>query len=247
MAKNGISPALANKILSDVGPNAAFWIHNGSVIRNIHELIPALASMSDEAYQHHVNETKNDFANWVKDILNDKALSKELMTAYSRKKTMEVIKKRITYLEKVLDEAKEEEHSPRPVLSKKIFPFITQEEKYKEKKGKLLEKERLEENGGFLELTKVPKEHEDVPEEELSGHEQDKQESATNELEPSMYDPEETVEKIEADQSTHLEQIKHDILEETYRKIAFEKLMNRILFLIIGLISGILIGIYFVK
>jgi hypothetical protein len=61
----------------------AFWVYEGPVyegpvLANLRDLRDALASMDDVTFVYHVNEDKNDFANWVRDVLNDVELSRKL-------------------------------------------------------------------------------------------------------------------------------------------------------------------------
>ncbi len=58
-----------------------FWTTDGKVLSNVAELCDALASMSDEVFLHHANADKNDFANWVEAVLEDRDLAKSLRSA----------------------------------------------------------------------------------------------------------------------------------------------------------------------
>jgi len=48
-----------------------------------------------------VTKEKNDFSNWVKDIIEDVELSNDLLKAKTRKKTFETVSQRIEQLEKL--------------------------------------------------------------------------------------------------------------------------------------------------
>ncbi len=41
--------------------------------------------MADEIFYHHVNEAKNDFANWIKDIIGEIELADQLMNINTKK------------------------------------------------------------------------------------------------------------------------------------------------------------------
>lgn len=72
-----------------------FKLHKTSIeIRSIQELAEALEIMSDESFNHHVSEHKNDFAAWVHDILHDTELSTRLKGAKTRAESLELVKKR---------------------------------------------------------------------------------------------------------------------------------------------------------
>ncbi len=98
IAKNNLLPENANLILSDVVPKHEFSIHMGISIKNLRELAEALEIMDDDAFKHHVTKEKNDFSNWVKDIIEDVELSKDLLKAKTRKKAFEAVSQRIEQL-----------------------------------------------------------------------------------------------------------------------------------------------------
>ncbi len=60
-----------------VSPELRFKVHDGSTISSIAGLQKALIHMDDIAFAHHVNENKNDFASWVKDVFKDEALANQ--------------------------------------------------------------------------------------------------------------------------------------------------------------------------
>jgi hypothetical protein len=60
-----------------------FWLKNGAAIKSIDELSKALKTMPDDVFNHHVNSEKNDFANWICDVLKDKKLAQKISSAKS--------------------------------------------------------------------------------------------------------------------------------------------------------------------
>lgn len=86
--------------LQDVPAENAFWVQDGRVLKNLDELHMALSEMSDETFQHHVNDEKNDFHNWVRDIVNDQMLAKELAKVKDRKAAHKRVKARVEKLHK---------------------------------------------------------------------------------------------------------------------------------------------------
>lgn len=55
-----------------------FVLSSGESIANLKELAAALPKMSPEVFAHHVNEHKNDFANWAHDIFKERTLAEDL-------------------------------------------------------------------------------------------------------------------------------------------------------------------------
>jgi len=87
-----------NKILVDVPEDKAFWCYGGETFRSLQELAVALEHMSDEAFQHHVTEHKNDFSNWVRDVFGDTTLAKQLSKVTDKNQTAGKIRARIKTL-----------------------------------------------------------------------------------------------------------------------------------------------------
>ncbi len=94
-------PEDANLILTDVIPKHYFNLHMGTSIRNLQELADALEIMDENTFKHHVTKDKNDFSNWVKDVVCDIDLSKELLKAKTREEALKIMKKRIGKLDKL--------------------------------------------------------------------------------------------------------------------------------------------------
>lgn len=55
-----------------------FWTTDGKVLSNLLELRDAFERMSDKVFTYHVTKDKNDFADWVEDVLGDRELGKAL-------------------------------------------------------------------------------------------------------------------------------------------------------------------------
>ena len=73
-----------------------FKLHKTSIeLNNLHELADALEIMSDDSYDHHVTQTKNDFATWVSESLKNQELSSKLKNARSRQDAYKIVKNQI--------------------------------------------------------------------------------------------------------------------------------------------------------
>ena len=86
----------AAALLRDVPKRNSFKLHKTEIeINNLFELADALEIMSDESYNHHVSSSRNDFANWVRDIVKDEELSIALHKAKDKKDAFKIVKNRI--------------------------------------------------------------------------------------------------------------------------------------------------------
>ena len=91
---------LALKVLGDAGSDKEFRFCNGLHIKNLHELLLAFEAIEDDVYQFHANNEKNDFSNWVKDVLGDEELASNLRMKDMEEATL-ILKDRIDYLKTI--------------------------------------------------------------------------------------------------------------------------------------------------
>ena len=98
-AKAGAGTKPAKKRLARVPDQYVFYCCDGSVYRDMAELAAGLAAMSDETFAYHSNTEKQDFCNWVRDIIEDIELAEDLAGAASRERAATCVAQRITWLE----------------------------------------------------------------------------------------------------------------------------------------------------
>lgn len=80
--KSGTKSKKSDKrVLVCANGEQCFWATDGRIIANLVELRDALAQMEKEVFKHHVNSDRNDFANWINDVLQDPELAQELRSA----------------------------------------------------------------------------------------------------------------------------------------------------------------------
>lgn len=104
----------AAAILSHVSTHSSFQLHQGRELRSLRDLYDALGSMSPDIFQHHVSPIKNDFANWIQDILGDDRLAKKIMPVKDKEKVRSLIEERIQELNRILEKDKKIEQKPQP-------------------------------------------------------------------------------------------------------------------------------------
>ena len=88
----------AGALLNNVPDEYVFYLNDGRILRNMEELKDALKSMSDELYAYPVNAEKNDFSNWVRDIICDEKLARDLLKSKDRIQSYRVVAQRIAFL-----------------------------------------------------------------------------------------------------------------------------------------------------
>ncbi|MEM4755894.1 MAG: hypothetical protein QW594_02065 [Candidatus Woesearchaeota archaeon] len=118
--------------LKDVPEGKEFFVVNGFLLRNLRDLREALAGISPEVFAHHVTAQRNDFANWIEDIIGDKELAAALRKTKDQKKMQVLVKNRIDTLKTIISAAyyaemkAAEKRMPQPTTTK---PLTTTEEK----------------------------------------------------------------------------------------------------------------------
>jgi hypothetical protein len=94
------------KFLEEVEEAKAFWLKIAhekilTKVRDLGSLVKELAKAPAEAVAFHLREGKNDFANWIEDVVGDRVLAIRLRALKARnwremqRKIVETIKKRI--------------------------------------------------------------------------------------------------------------------------------------------------------
>jgi len=94
-----ISKEEANRRLGDVPDEKHFWCHDGKLVKNLAELEKALNNMSDETFHYHSSEGRNDFSNWIRDVVGDEKLANDLTKAGSRTQANKAVAQRIAFLQ----------------------------------------------------------------------------------------------------------------------------------------------------
>ncbi len=89
----------AQHYLSSVPEEYLFWCHDGQVLRNLMELKNAFEMMTDDTFSYHSNAEKSDFSTWVKDIIGDEKLARDLRKAADRTQAAKATSARSSFLE----------------------------------------------------------------------------------------------------------------------------------------------------
>ena len=92
---------LRERVLSDCPQGLEFWTCHGTIVKNIYELKNTIRGLNEYAFKYHVNEDhkKNDFAEWITDVIGDDNLAHELDGILDKEEYWKIIEKRIKQLE----------------------------------------------------------------------------------------------------------------------------------------------------
>ncbi|MDP7115675.1 MAG: hypothetical protein QF632_04995 [Candidatus Woesearchaeota archaeon] len=89
-----------HKLLKKVKPEHEFILRTGVTIKSLEDLSRILKKMDEEVFSHHVNDTKNDFKNWINDIVKDEQLADTLGSLIKKNEILSAIESRINQLQK---------------------------------------------------------------------------------------------------------------------------------------------------
>ena len=88
----------AKRLLANVPEEYLFWCNDGRQLWNMKELGEALASMTDETFAYHSNAEKKDFSKWVREIIGDEKLARDLEKSLNRTQAAKKVADRIAFL-----------------------------------------------------------------------------------------------------------------------------------------------------
>jgi hypothetical protein len=93
-----ITKAAAKERLSDVSEEKRFWCRDGRFLKNLEELETALGQMTADTFSYHSNESKTDFSNWVRDVIGDDKLARDLLKSTTQAQAAKNVAARINWL-----------------------------------------------------------------------------------------------------------------------------------------------------
>ncbi|MEK6964052.1 MAG: hypothetical protein AABX70_06480 [Nanoarchaeota archaeon] len=97
-----------NTFAKEAAPDKQFILKNGERIASLKDLVEKLDSMSEEVFKEHVTENKNDFANWIKEVLKQEKLSEEIRTKKAKEDLLSILKEEGSEVQTRLDKEKAE-------------------------------------------------------------------------------------------------------------------------------------------
>jgi hypothetical protein len=62
-------------------PKKHFYLKDGGSLSSLDELFAELQTMEGHVWDHHTNQGRNDFATWVRDVMEDRFLAKNIELA----------------------------------------------------------------------------------------------------------------------------------------------------------------------
>lgn len=82
-----------NQILEKEAPKEYYFnLVNGQKIKNLNDLRKALSYMTEDEFTHHVNQEKNDFAKWIRDVLQNQDIYERIKDKKTKEGIQEILK-----------------------------------------------------------------------------------------------------------------------------------------------------------
>ena len=82
-------------ILADVPGDKVFWSNDGLIMRNMNDLASALQKMKATTFKYHANAEKNDFSNWINDVMHDQKLAAGIKGCKTKAEATKLARRRI--------------------------------------------------------------------------------------------------------------------------------------------------------
>ena len=79
------------KDIEELKPEDYFWLDEKTSIKDLYELVEVLHSMDNLTFRKYVNEEKNDFSKWIRDIFKDEELANNLLKTTDKKEMLALI------------------------------------------------------------------------------------------------------------------------------------------------------------
>ncbi len=142
--------------MGDVHPKYHFVTLKGEKIKNLVDLYNSVKTMDDITFNHHVNDFKNDFHNWVRDIHQDNELANALLASKNKKEMAEVLQKRVVELGNIKKEVKAIEEANAGKKEKPEAPKVKPKKEKKARAKKEMVKEAEPKKEEIPEITAEP-------------------------------------------------------------------------------------------
>jgi hypothetical protein len=88
----------AERRLAKVPDEHVFRCCDGCIMRDMQELGEAFVAMTDETFTFHSNSERKDFRNWVRDIIGDEKLARDLGKSLNQTQAANRVAERIAFL-----------------------------------------------------------------------------------------------------------------------------------------------------
>ena len=87
-------------LLRTVDEDEAFWLCSNVTIQSLEELAYELMRVEDSVFRYHIQRSRNDFEDWIRECIGDRELAREIARVKTRETLAKKIEVRIEELKK---------------------------------------------------------------------------------------------------------------------------------------------------
>ncbi len=104
--KRPVQYAEARRILGKTSLTDGFWLCTNENLRSLNELSEALEKADNDVFRYHVTRDRNDFEAWIREIVKDKELAREIARVKTKETLMRKIAERTEELRSIVNKRK---------------------------------------------------------------------------------------------------------------------------------------------
>jgi hypothetical protein len=100
-AEAKVEVIIKKNTLGEAPEEFCFVLSDGQKLKSLFDLAKSLDKMTDDMFNFHVNESKNDFSSWINDVFEMPDLAKEISSFHSKVDTeLAILKKLVNEMKK---------------------------------------------------------------------------------------------------------------------------------------------------
>ncbi|MAG16150.1 hypothetical protein CMO88_03750 [Candidatus Woesearchaeota archaeon] len=100
--KRTVQYAEARRILRKVPNTDMFWLCTNENLKSLSELALSLEKVNDDIFRYHVNRDKNDFEVWIREVIKDKELAREIARVKTKETLIRKINERVSSIKRIV-------------------------------------------------------------------------------------------------------------------------------------------------
>ena len=85
-------------LLREVPDDQALWLCNNATVQSMVELADTLECLDDTTFRYHVQRSQNDFAQWIRHVVGDRDLAREIARVKTKETLARKVEKRLRIL-----------------------------------------------------------------------------------------------------------------------------------------------------
>ncbi len=109
----------ARRVLMRVPAPVSFWLCTNENLRSLSDLASALEEADNDVFRYHVSRDRNDFEAWIRDIVKDKELAREIARVKTKETLIRKINERVEALRVTVKRHQKANARKKPIKNRK--------------------------------------------------------------------------------------------------------------------------------